>query len=257
MTNSELELWDKIRQFEFDKPGVKLTFAKRLAKENGILLGFANDIVEEYRKFLFLCCVSPHQVSPSHFVDEAWHLHLTYTKSYWIGLCQNTLGRDVHHDPTEGGGAEDAKFRLLYEKTLEQYEQYFSKAPEAIWPKGNEANDRSEVTSKRRHWTIPKPAFLLDRHRGVLAAVGLLFVALVLGCTDYASSFWFLIPIGLVMGVIVWLIWRHNRHGGGSSGCGSGCGGILGSSDSDDSGGDGGGDSGCSGGCSGGCGGGD
>jgi len=103
MRNNELELWNKIRTFEFDKPNIKLTFAKRLAKENTISEQFANQIVDEYRKFIFLCCVSKGQIAPSHFVDLAWHLHLTYTKSYWVELCKNTINRDLHHNATEGG----------------------------------------------------------------------------------------------------------------------------------------------------------
>ena len=39
-------------------------------------------------------------------VDAAWHLHLTYTRSYWDRFCKETLGQPLHHDPTRGGPAE-------------------------------------------------------------------------------------------------------------------------------------------------------
>ncbi len=258
MTNSELELWNRIRKFEFDKPGVKLTFAKRLAKENGISLGFANEIVEEYRKFLFLCCVSSHQVSPSYYVDQAWHLHLTYTKSYWNELCKNTLGKELHHNPTEGGELEDLKFSELYRRSLELYETYFSKAPASIWPDENMPPTASTAgIDGSRFWVIPKPAFGLRGNKGILAAVAVMFLALILGCTSEVGSLFIVIPIVVIVGVIIWAVRRAKGKGGeGGSGCGAGIGGGCSSGDSDCSS-DGGGDSGCSSGCSGGCGGGD
>ena len=257
MTNRELELWNKIEEFQFDKPNVRLTFAKRLAKENGISEQFANEIVDEYRKFIFLCCVSKQQMSPSHFVDLAWHLHLTYTKSYWLELCKNTIGRDLHHEPTEGGKEEDEKFKTLYKNTLDLYEPYFlSKPPEKVWPKDNKAPANSNA-DKSRHWLIPKPAFSLRGHLGLLAMVAIGFVALLLGCSSDPGSLGIIILVVLFLGAIIFVIARNNRRGSSncSSGCGSGCGGIFGSSGCGDGGGDGGG-SGCSSGCSGGCGGG-
>lgn len=250
MRNSELELWNKIAAFQFDKPGVKLTFAKRLAKENALSEPFAHEIIDEYRRFIFLCCVSKEQVSPSHFVDLAWHLHLTYTRSYWDDLCKNTIGRELHHNPTEGGRTEDEKFKNLYSRTLELYALYFSsKPPETVWPKENVVK-----TEGSRFWKIPKPAFAL---RLPILAVAL--STLLLGCSSYTGSFPVVLVLVFFIGII-FVVARNNRRGNGNggSGCGSGCGGIFGSDGGDGSdSSDGGGDSGCSsGGCGGGCGGG-
>lgn len=258
MTNSELELWNKIREFQFDKPGVKLTFAKRLARENSISRQFADEIIDEYRKFIFLCCVSENEVSPSHFVDLAWHLHLTYTRSYWIELCRNTIGRDLHHNPSEGGREEDAKFSNLYKDTLDLYEQYFgSVAPEAIWPGENSKPPQSHVElEKSRFWVIPKPAFGFRGRKNSITILALVLSTLLVGCT---GSFPMVLILLLLIGVVFLLVWRNNKRtgGDGSSGCGSsGCGSISGSDDNGDAGDSGGGDSGCSSGCSGGCGGG-
>ncbi|MFD1733046.1 hypothetical protein ACFSC4_21000 [Deinococcus malanensis] len=56
----------------------------------------AHEVLGEYRRFLHLSTLGP--VSPSHLVDEAWHLHLTYTQDYWERLPQ-VLGRALHHNP--------------------------------------------------------------------------------------------------------------------------------------------------------------
>ena len=76
-------------------------------------------VCEEYRRFLFLCCIADHVVTPSDDVDQAWHLHLTYTQSYWYDLCADVLGRPLHHTPTEGGEEQHAFYRECYSNTLE------------------------------------------------------------------------------------------------------------------------------------------
>lgn len=259
MTNSELELWNRIKAFQFDKPDVQLTFAKRLARENRISENFANEIIDEYRKFLFLCCVSREPVSPSPLVDQAWHLHLNYTRSYWTDLCGNTLGRSLHHDPTEGGAAEDKKFKVLYLRTLQLYESYFSSpAPDDIWPSRDAGPETNEI-EKGGFWTFSKPAFSFGRRKNRASLLALILASLLFGCSASASSGLLILIILLVLGVVIYLIWRHNRNstGYGGSGCGSaGCGGGGSHDNSDGSDGGDGGGSGCSSGCSGGCGGG-
>jgi hypothetical protein len=37
--------------------------------------------------------ISTHIVTPSEQVDQVWHLHLTYTRSYWDEFCPNVLGQ--------------------------------------------------------------------------------------------------------------------------------------------------------------------
>ncbi|RWO26485.1 hypothetical protein [Mesorhizobium sp.] len=110
---SDLNLWHRIEGYNFDQPDINLPFSARLARENGWPPEFAQRVVEEYKKFVYLMCVSDEMLTPSQEVDEAWHLHLVYTRSYWDNFCRGVLGRDIHHEPTEGGAAENAKPRLL------------------------------------------------------------------------------------------------------------------------------------------------
>lgn len=97
------ELLDRLSALELDKDGTELPFSSRLARDNMWTREFALRICDEYRLFLFLASTSPRMVTPSVAVDEAWHLHLLYTISYWTDLCANTLGHALHHIPTEGG----------------------------------------------------------------------------------------------------------------------------------------------------------
>lgn len=111
-----------------------LSFTDRLARENGWSPAHGARVVEEYRRFCFLAATATHQVTPSDAVDQAWHLHLTYTRDYWERFCP-LLGRPLHHEPTAGGPAEQHRFFDQYADTLLAYEQAFGVAPPAdIWP---------------------------------------------------------------------------------------------------------------------------
>ena len=59
----------------------------RLASENGWSREYAVRVMQEYRRFAFLAVAAGHPVSPSDAVDQAWHLHLVYTRSYWDEFC--------------------------------------------------------------------------------------------------------------------------------------------------------------------------
>ncbi|QDU77128.1 hypothetical protein Pan97_41900 [Bremerella volcania] len=154
-------LWSKIEAFSFDQPGATLTFAARLARENGWRLGFAQRVIDEYRRFLFLSMVAGHPVSPSEAVDQAWHLHLTYTKSYWQALCGEILPRPLHHCPTQGRREETEKFDDWYTKTLASYQSYFGQAPPSdIWPPVGEQFE-SVVDSR---WVNQNEYFIIPRN---------------------------------------------------------------------------------------------
>ena len=154
-------LWEKLVDFKFDEEGATLTFAARLARENGWRLGFAQRVIQEYRRFLFLSMVAEHPVSPSEAVDQAWHLHLTYTRSYWTRLCGEVLPRPLHHCPTLGGNEETEKFDSWYQKTLDSYESFFKETPpQDIWPSAGQQME-SVVDSR---WVDTRQFFLIPRN---------------------------------------------------------------------------------------------
>lgn len=230
---------ERILAFRVDDDRSDLSFLKRLAIENGWSHEFATEAFEEYKRFLVLCHESGTMVTPSDVVDEVWHLHLSYTRSYWIELCRDTIGRDLHHDPTVGGAAEDAKFREAYEATLKRYERRFGEAPDPkFWPS---SDARFQPISNIVKVDRGKSLIVSRRTAGlILLAVGAITLP---GCTAGQVSLVILLAF-----VLVGLIALVRKGGGGGSG--GGCGFFAGCG----SGGDGGG---CgSGGCGGGgCGG--
>lgn len=68
-------------------------------------------------------------MTPSEEVDQAWHLHLVYSFSYWKDMGGEILGRELHHLPTEGGLAQAGKFVRQHEETLGSYEKLFGESP--------------------------------------------------------------------------------------------------------------------------------
>ncbi len=143
-------LWHKLQIYSFDEPGCLINFSAKLAKTQKWQPEFTARVIEEYRKFIFLCCVSERGASPSQIVDEAWHLHLTYTKAYWVDFCKNTLGRDIHHYPSKGGADEDIRHEKWYKDTLQLYETVFGISPPTdIWPRPMEAVTPEEIPTFR------------------------------------------------------------------------------------------------------------
>ena len=96
MNETHQALYNRISEFSFDEGEVALSFARRLARENGWAADYAGRAIEEYRRFIFLAVVAGHPVTPSDQVD------LTYTRSYWDRFCGDVLGTLVHHGPTRG-----------------------------------------------------------------------------------------------------------------------------------------------------------
>jgi len=230
MPISQKNLYKEISAFKIDDDSIALPFSGRLARENNWSASYSRKVLAEYKKFIYLSCISDGHVTPSDQIDQAWHLHLTYTKSYWIELCQNILNSNVHHFPTKGGDSESDKYRKQYEYTLELYEREFDDAaPDRIWPSIDDRfkdADKFVRLNKTNHWVIKKP----PKFTAFLVLLSLFIVA----CTrnEGDSEFWFYIKIAfgiyVTYKVIQWLIKNVDSKGGGSgaAGCG-GCGGCC------------------------------
>lgn len=134
-------LWQRISSFTLDDPESQFPFSRKLAKENNWSHSFAVNAIEEYKKFVYLCCISPQGASPSKIIDEVWHLHLTYTISYWKVFCDKVLQRELHHHPSKGGEQETKKYDQLYIDTMALYESTFDKAaPVLYWNPAQKIN---------------------------------------------------------------------------------------------------------------------
>ena len=103
MSREECELLDRIINLKIGSGNDALTFVDRLARENSWSNEYAERCLLEYKRFIYLAVISDTPVTPSDQVDQVWHLHLTYTESYWIDMCDKVLKQHIHHGPTKGG----------------------------------------------------------------------------------------------------------------------------------------------------------
>ncbi|HMV41395.1 MAG TPA: hypothetical protein PK079_04685 [Leptospiraceae bacterium] len=261
-TSKHYSFWTKIRDFQIDDTSAAFRFSDKLAKEQGWSKEYTDRVIDEYKKFIFLICVTGQSCTPSEDVDQAWHMHLVYTKSYWIDFCRNTIGREIHHTPSKGGSKETDNFKFQYEETKRLYENYFEEeTPKDIWP---DTESRFQFYFRRidlrEYVLIPKPRIPKFARLGAFLSFGFLNSH----CSGTGNGFGgFLLSISIVIGFIhlLGLIFTdsedeknvrrrelnreaHNVHdlaqgesfsdggiagcGGDAGGCGGGCGGCGG-----------------------------
>lgn len=174
MTATNSALWHRIAAHDIGPHEAALTFAARLARENRWEAAHAERVIGEYRRFCYLAMTAGHEVTPSDAVDQAWHLHLTYSRDYWQTFCPQVLGADLHHGPTRGGSDERARFYRQYADTLAAYEAAFGAPPPAdIWPS---AKRRFEVDPRGVRVNFSDGIFLPRR-----VALALILLALAAG----------------------------------------------------------------------------
>lgn len=220
------DLWARLEAHAFDDPGAAAPFSVKLAAEEGWTPDYTRRVIEEYRKFLYLTQITDGEATPSEVVDRAWHMHLTFTRDYWDGLCGEVLRRGLHHDPCSGP-EEMPRYADQYRATLRLYEREFDALPPSdIWPLLPVRN----AGRAGQHALGAAPILGIAGGGALLAGYRTLGIVLLIAMVAA-----FAVGIGLIF---------HRRPGGGG-GCGSG--GFAGGC----------GGSGCGGGCGGGgCGGG-
>jgi len=220
------ELLEKLTSFSPDDGASEFKFSDRLSRENGWSLAYTKRVIDEYKRFLYLSAEAGHPVTPSVDVDQVWHLHLCYTRSYWHDLCRDTLGFPLHHGPTKGGSEERSKYSLWYQKTLDSYEASFEcKPPSDIWPEPAVRFGRQDVRTIdcSKHFILSKRSIYLS------SAVSALSLCL-LGCVSNDGGF----PVGIFVFMffifILVLIFGGKGTGSGGKGGGTGSGCSAGSS---------------------------
>lgn len=176
-------MWHALSSYAVGPEKADLTFTARLARENGWTEAYAERVFDEYRRFCFLAATSETELTPSDAVDQAWHLHLTYTRDYWGRYCPEVLGHPLHHGPTAGGGSERSRFFDQYARTLHRYEQVFGAPPPGdIWPDAA----RRLIDDPRARRVHPRDGVVLSRT--ALRAASIIAACLVAGLGLWLGS---------------------------------------------------------------------
>lgn len=169
-------VWTALSRYSIGPENAALPFSTRLARENGWRPGHAERVIAEYKRFCFLAVVAGHEVTPSDAVDQAWHLHLTYSRDYWERFCPEILGQPLHHGPTAGGGTESARYFEQYAQTLKSYERIFGEpAPADLWP-GAARRLIEDPKARRIH---PRDSVVIPRPLARLLIATAVFIVIV------------------------------------------------------------------------------
>ncbi|MCI4591615.1 hypothetical protein MOK15_16140 [Sphingobium sp. BYY-5] len=166
-------VWCALSSYVVGPENTRLSFVQRLARENGWSETQALRVFEEYRRFCFLAVTSDCELTPSDAVDQAWHLHLTYSRDYWERFCPDVLGRPLHHGPTAGGDVERSRFFEQYARTLQYYERVFGASPPIdLWPGAG----RRLIDDPRSRRVHPRDGMVVSRStlRAILIATALI-----------------------------------------------------------------------------------
>jgi hypothetical protein len=232
----ERGLWDRISRYDLEGIAGAVSFSSRLAQANSWSNNYAKDVIQEYKKFIYLCCLNDKNLSPSDAVDQAWHLHLLYSKEYWNKFCPDVLEQELHHRPSQGGDKEVSYHQQGYEKLQKLYFEEFKMMPsKEVWPEyASMFSDEIHMAriNIRDYWF-----FLLPKAR-VPQFIIFLFVMLFLtACLLVNTSF----LIGLLAALFGWIanttlilkrgldhghfstksyLNKKNSNGGCSGGCG-------------------------------------
>ncbi|WP_346069807.1 glycine-rich domain-containing protein [Sphingobacterium siyangense] len=217
-------LWLRLQEFSLDRPNVDFPFSKKLAKEENWTLDFTQKVIEEYKKFVYLCCRLDNGASPSEIVDKVWHMHLLYTQNYWEEFCPHVLRQNLHHHPSTGGDIAKKEHEKWFSDTLAGYREIFKQEPpKNIWIK--ETNGRRKtMIGKLGLIFLSTPILLLSSCWGeVMNRLTAMFM--------WGTSFFFL--VGIVMLILNSIVPKdpkdrkgssNNSDGGGSCTSANNCG---------------------------------
>lgn len=143
------DLFQKIIDFDFDTTNYHLNFTRRLAERHAWAWEYACELVQEYRRFMYLAAISDQEISPSKPIDEAWHLHLEDHDNY-ARFCHDAIGKYIEHRPASEA-SEAERMRAQYARTLELYLKEFGEVPYCYyWPtvRHNRRPDKRYKTGK-------------------------------------------------------------------------------------------------------------
>jgi hypothetical protein len=97
---------------------------------------FADKIIEEYRRFLYLTKKYKKPIVPSKLVDTVWHNHILDTHAYGPD-CQKVFGEFLHHFPYWGmrGEKDLSDLQNAWHDSINLYQNEFGRSVEQdfVW----------------------------------------------------------------------------------------------------------------------------
>ena len=148
-------LWLRIADYNFNDPNAALPFSQKLAIEQNWSSFFTQKAIAEYRRFIYLCCISPDGVTPSAIIDEVGLLHLTYSVDNWELFCRHVLQKDIQHHLAACANEVYEDYIKCYERTLQLYKTTFNDTPQIdIWRPLKPSSSPSQLSNNPDHFSF-------------------------------------------------------------------------------------------------------
>ena len=136
MDDQQQELYSRIAHFAFDEGDETLTFAARLARENAWSSAFAARAIAEYRRFVWLGADGGPRGNAIRRRRSVWHLHLTYTRSYWDRFCADTRTTATPRATKE---ASESRARRTIRAHAGHYREFFAEEARGCLARGDDS----------------------------------------------------------------------------------------------------------------------
>jgi hypothetical protein len=131
-------IWKVINDFSFDtNKGENFSF--KLASAGHWSNSYTEEVIGEYKKFLYLCAITSEELVPPKAVDMAWTIHMNEFASNYRELCllipPYLIKRTNLIIPAPGEGSfNDDWFTTQYSNTQKIYKEVFGQLPPVnIW----------------------------------------------------------------------------------------------------------------------------
>ena len=89
-------------------------FKSRLKKKHKWTEEKCDDLLSQYKQFLFIAATSNEKETPTQEVDEVWHEHILFTQDYFDDWTK-ILGKTIHHAPDRV--VDEAATKKVFTKT--------------------------------------------------------------------------------------------------------------------------------------------
>ncbi|MDQ8164459.1 MAG: hypothetical protein P3A28_01705 [Gemmatimonadota bacterium] len=146
-------LGDKVAELFGGPDASTKAFASKLSAKLRWPTGFALQAINEYKRFVFLGCVSDFYVTPPKTIDKVWHEHLLFSRGY-RQFCRDVLQQEFDHSPELIATPDQTRtFEAQYDATIERYTHEFNdEPPAAIWgtPKFVPSASRKRDAKRRK-----------------------------------------------------------------------------------------------------------
>jgi hypothetical protein len=106
-----------------------------------------DDLISQYKQFLFIAATSNESETPTQEVDEVWHEHILFTRDYFDDWTK-ILGKTIHHAPDKV--IDEEKTEKVFAKTQSKLDALDAKLKTRLKTLEQKKPQRKRASSTKR-----------------------------------------------------------------------------------------------------------